>query len=166
MLMECCSILCFLNEASFPCMQMSCCRQLILHEAVFYFGDRKPWDLFNRPLSLSMDWLAPNFSAGCVEEKLERLIWTPRLHIHQGWLRSAASAGPRTPSEEKGPWRLRCPVPGTTVSTEDVGTCLPLVMQGGIRGKEIFRLLLMSKAIRCFWHECCEVGNYFAGLWC
>lgn len=82
--MECCSILCFLNEASFPCMQMSCCRQLVLHEAVFYFGDKRPWDLFNRPLSLSMDSLAPNFSVGSGEEKPERLIWTTRLHIHHG----------------------------------------------------------------------------------
>lgn len=29
-LMECYSILCFLNEASFPCMQISGCRQLVL----------------------------------------------------------------------------------------------------------------------------------------
>lgn len=40
---------------------------------------------------------------------------------HQGWLQSDASAGPRVPSEEEGPWRLRCPVPGTTVFTEDAG---------------------------------------------
>ena len=51
--MECSSILWFLNEAAFPCMQMSCGTRLVLREAVFYFGDKRPWDWFNRPLSLS-----------------------------------------------------------------------------------------------------------------
>lgn len=42
---------------------------------------------------------------------------------HRGWRRSGASAGPcvSEEEEEKGPWRLPCPAPGTAVFAEDVG---------------------------------------------
>lgn len=111
--MECCSILCFLNEASFPCMQMSCCRQLVFCEAVFYFGDKRPQDLFNRPLSLSMDLLAPNFSVGSGEGKTGEINMDTTAsrpsgqgsgnEARQRWLQSGASAGPCVPSGEKAP---------------------------------------------------------------
>lgn len=52
----------------------------MLHEAVFYFGDKRSRDFFNRPLCLSVDSLALNFSAGSGEEKLEKLIWAAWLH--------------------------------------------------------------------------------------
>lgn len=152
--MECCSILCFLNEASFPCMQMSCCRQLVFCEAVFYFGDKRPRDLFNRPLSLSMDLLAPNFSVGSGREKLERLIWTPRLHVHQGRgvETKRVSAGRRAvplrdracPPERRLLLAL-VPCAWHHCLQRRYGTCpslgLLLVTQGGIRGKEIFCVL-------------------------
>lgn len=134
----------------------------MLHEAVFYFGDKRSRDFFNRPLCLSVDSLALNFSAGSGEEKLEKLIWAAWLHQGGGGGTKCIRMG-RLWGERSLVASVPCAWHHSSQKMWDLST------SGSPAGHarryqrtgDIFPPVHGDAAISCF----CEVGNYPAGLW-